>query len=93
LLLFVSVLFTDFSFISYFLFFFPLFRYHINTDEAYWNFSEPGLNGTHNPECDPGIIAMTPPPNSTLWVWGSAAGRTDPLLGPSFVSFCMITRA
>ena len=39
--------------------------YHINTDEAYWNFTIPGRDGQHNPECLPAIIDNTPPPNST----------------------------
>ena len=59
-----------------------LISYHINVDEAYWNFSEPGHDGQHNPECDPAILCLTP--NGSLWQWGSADTRSDPLLGPSF---------
>eukprot|EP00039_Didymoeca_costata_P007597 m.101573 g.101573 ORF g.101573 m.101573 type:complete len:939 (+) comp13746_c0_seq3:117-2933(+) len=62
-----------------------IISYHINTDEAYWNYTIPGpLLHTHNPECNRTILATEP--NGSAWIWQCVGGTcfTDPLSGPSF---------
>eukprot|EP00040_Diaphanoeca_grandis_P037223 m.241469 g.241469 ORF g.241469 m.241469 type:complete len:965 (-) comp33776_c0_seq1:288-3182(-) len=72
--------------------------YHINTDEAYWNYTAceadgntsvhpvPGTNdGQHNPDCDPAIISTQP--NGNMWPWQGgqpSLKRTDHLQGPAY---------
>ena len=72
-----------------------IISYHINTDEAYINFTACGANdtgckvhpvpgsddGRRNPAFDPRIIAKQP--GGQEWVW-QAPHMSDPLQGPSF---------
>jgi hypothetical protein len=74
-----------------------IISYHINTDEAYMNYTavdpsgDPSINhpvpntmdGQPNPDFDPATISLQP--NGTLWPWQlNADQRPDPFQGPAY---------